>query len=229
MVRVDDAAIIRLERGGARFEVLADPDAVLAIREGKKVQLNDALAVTEIFKDARAADKAGTADIKKVFGTETVEDAAMEIILKGEFHLTTEQKRKMAQRVRNQVVEMIARNSVDPRTKLPHTRERIEWALNEAGVKIDDRPVARQVDEIIKKIRPVLPISFGTAVLEVIVPSQYAPSLYGMLKGMGKLTKEQWLANGSLQVRLEVPSGTKVDIMDKLGDATKGEAIIKEV
>ena len=228
MVRVDDAAIIRLERGG-RFEILADPDAVLAIREGKQVPLSDALAVMEIFKDARAADKASTADIKKAFGTETIEDAALEILKKGEFHLTTEQKREMVKRVRKQIIESIARNSVDPRTKLPHTRERIEWALKETGVKIDDRPVARQVDEIVKAIRPVLPISFGTTVLEIIVPSQYAPSLYGRLKGMGKLVKEQWLANGSLQVRLEVPSGAKVEIIGKLGDATRGETIVKEV
>lgn len=228
MVRVDDAAIIRLERGG-RFEVLADPDAVLKIREGKDVPLSEALAIVEIFKDARAADKVSIADIKKAFGTDSVEAVAYDILRKGEFHLTTEQKRTMVKRVRNQVIEMISRNSVDPRTKLPHTRERIEWALNEAKVKIDDRPVAQQVDGIVKMIRPVLPINFGTTVLELTVPSKYAPSLYGRIKGMGKLVKEQWLANGSLQVRLEVPSGAKVDVISKLGDATKGELIVKEV
>lgn len=228
MVRVDDAAIIRIERNG-RFEVLADPDAVLKIRGGKDVPLHEALAVVEIFKDARAADKASVADIHKAFGTDSIEAAAYEILRKGEFHLTTEQKRTMTKRVRNQIVETIARNSVDPRTKLPHTRERIEWALDEAKVKVDDRPVAQQVDEIVKAIRPVLPISFGTTVLELTVPSQYAPSLYGRLKGLGKLVKEQWLANGSLQVRLEVPSGAKVEVISKLGNATRGEIIVKEV
>jgi ribosome maturation protein SDO1 len=228
MVRVDDATIIRYEKNG-RFEVLADPDAVLAIRGGKNVPLHEALAIVEIFKDARAADKASLADIRKAFGTDDVGQAALEILLKGKFHLTTEQKRTMIKRVRNQVVSVIMMNSVDPRTKLPHTRERIEWALNETGVRIDDRPVAQQVDEIVKAIRSVLPINFGTTVLEITVPSQFAPSLYGKLKGMGKLLKENWLSNGSLQVRLEVPSGAKVDIMSKLGDATRGEVTFKEV
>jgi len=228
MVRVEDAAIVRLEKGG-KFEVLADPDAVLKIREGKQVPIHEALAIVEIFKDARAADKASLADIQEAFGTEDIEAAAYEILRKGEFHLTTEQKRRIIEKMRNRIIETIARNSVDPRTKLPHTRERIEWALKEAKVKIDDRPVAVQVDEIVKAIRPVLPVSFGTTVLEVIVPAAYAPSLYGRLKGMGKLLKENWLANGSLQVRIEVPSGSKVDVIAKLGDATRGEVIVKEV
>ncbi|MBR9689431.1 MAG: ribosome assembly factor SBDS, partial [Candidatus Altiarchaeota archaeon] len=137
-------------------------------------------------------------------------------------------KRTMIAVIRKQVIGIVMQNSMDPRTKLPHTRDRIEWAFNEAKVKVDFRPAREQVEGVLKEIRLVLPISFGTSKLQVIVPARYAPSAYGKIRGMGKLLKEQWLGNGSLEVTLEVPSGLKIDIMTELGDLTKGEAMVTE-
>jgi ribosome maturation protein SDO1 len=229
MVRVEDATVVKLKREGHDFEVLADPDAVLAIREGKDVSLDDALAIVEVFRDAHKGDHAGHDAMESAFGTDDPYSVADTIVREGEFHLTTEQKRKLAERKRNQLINEITVNSVDPRTNLPHTRERVERAMENARVRIDDRPVAQQLDEVVKALQPVLPLRFGTATLDIIVPAEFAPSLYGRLKGMGKLKSDKWLANGSLEAKLEVPSGAKADVISRLGNATKGEVIVKEV
>ena len=58
-------------------------------------------------------------------------------------------------------MEIIHRNGVDPKTKLPHPIQRLENAFEEAKIKIDERRSAEdQVKEILDKLRPVLPISF---------------------------------------------------------------------
>jgi len=229
MVRVDDATIIRYEKQGHRFEILADPDAVLAIREGKEVDLREAFAIVEVFKDARKADKASEETMQKVFGTINEEEIVLRIAKEGDFHLTTEQKRKIVEKIRKQIIESIARNSIDPRTKLPHTRERIELALEKAPVNIDMRPAMQQVQDVVKSLQPILPISFGKARLRIVVPAQYSQSTYGLVHKLGNVLREDWLADGSLQVRLEIPSGTKVDVMEQLGNAAKGEITIQEV
>jgi ribosome maturation protein SDO1 len=228
VVRIDEAIVVAYEKNGVSFEVLVDPNAVLDYREGKNVDARSALAVFEIFRDARKADKAGEADMVKAFGFSETEGVALEIMKKGEFHPTTEQKRQMLEKVRKQVIEMIVKNAVDPRTNLPHTRDRINWAIEEAKVKIDLRAPSQQVNEVVKEIRLVLPMRFGTAKLRVIVPSAFAHSIYGKIRSLGKVTRESWLANGSLQAVIEVPSGMKVDVITELGNFTKGEAIVKE-
>lgn len=229
MVRVDDATIIRYEKQGHRFEILADPDSVLAIREGKEVDLREAFAIVEVFKDARKADKAGEETMQEVFGTTNEEEIVLRIAKEGDFHLTTEQKRKIVEKIRKQIIDSIARNSIDPRTKLPHTRERIKLALEKTHVNITMRPAVQQVQDIVKALQPILPISFGKARLRLSIPAQYSQSTYGLVRKLGKVLREDWLADGSLQVKLEIPSGTKVDVMEQLGNAAKGEITIQEV
>lgn len=228
MVKIEEAVVVRYQKAGSTFEILVDPEAVMKLREGKEIDVGSALAVMEIFKDARKAEKASEAEMEKIFGTSDVIEVARRIMKEGEFHPTAEQRRKMVEQIRNQIIEIIARNSVDPRTGLPHTRERIERAMEEAKVHIKIAPPASQINEVIKALRPVLPLKFGTTKLEVIIPNRYAPALYGKLKSMAKILREDWLATG-LRAKVEIPAGYKVDFMEFLGNATRGEAIVKEV
>jgi len=57
MVKVEDAVIARWETQGSRFEVLVDPQAVQDLKDGKKVDLSDKLALDQVFKDAKKGDK----------------------------------------------------------------------------------------------------------------------------------------------------------------------------
>ncbi len=228
MVKIEDASNVSIDKNGIHFEILADPDAVLAFREGKEIRLRESLAVFEIFKNANRADTASESDLQKAFGTLELEVIIKEILKKGKFHPTTEQKKKMVEKVKLQLIELVVQNSVDPRNNLPHTRDRILWAFNEAKVKIELSSASEQLNGIVKELRLVLPLKFGTTKLRIVVPAKFAPSLYGKVKSLGKVLKESWLANGSLQATIEIPSGRKVDIMTELGDATKGEVMIKE-
>ncbi len=228
MVRIEDAIVVKYERDG-HFEVLADPEMALAIKEGRSQDVRGALAAFEVFKDARKAEKASESEIERVFDTLDLEAVAGEIIRKGEFNPTTEQKRRMIREIRNRLIELVRQNSLDPRTKLPHTRERIEWAFENARVKVELRPAEEQLQQVVKELRKVLPLSFGTAKLEVHVPAQHAPSLYGKLHKLGNVLKEEWLGDGSLMLRIEVPSGMKVDVISELGELTKGDVMVKEV
>ena len=57
---------------------------------------------------------------------------------------------------------MIHANGIDPKTNLPHPLQRIENALEEANVKIDEhKSEEKQVEEIVRKLQPILPIKFA--------------------------------------------------------------------
>lgn len=53
MVALEDAVIARLEYYGERFEVLVDPDLASDFKRGESINIDEILAVEEVFKDAK--------------------------------------------------------------------------------------------------------------------------------------------------------------------------------
>ncbi len=228
MVSLDEAIIARYDKKGKHFEILVDPKAVEMILEGKKIDIMQYLAIDLVFKDAKKGEKASEEALNEVFGTTDVAEIAIKIIKEGDFQLTTKQRKEMQERKRKAIVDYIAKSAMDPRTKLPHPRDRIERAIEEAGVHIDAfKPVEEQLKKVIDAIRPILPISIENVKIEVKIPAQYAGRAYGEIINMAKMLKEEWLADGSFKCVVEIPAGMQTQFYDKLNALTKGEVVTR--
>jgi ribosome maturation protein SDO1 len=225
MVKVDDAVIARWETGGSRFEVLVDPAAVQDLKDGKDVDLSDKLALDQVFKDAKKGEKISAEHLERTFHTSVLAEIAKQIVLKGEVQVTTEQRHRLQEAKRRQIVATIARNAMNPQTGAPHPPARIEAAMTEAKVHVDPfRPVDAQVQEVLAKLRPLLPIRLDVVRVRVKLPGQHYPRVIGELKGLGKLLDEQWLGDGSWTGVVEIPAGVQTELYEKLNARTKGAA-----
>lgn len=225
MVKVDDAVIARWETQGSRFEVLVDPLAVQMIKDGKDVDLSDKLALDQVFKDAKKGDKISEEHLEKTFHTRDLVAIARVIIQKGEVQVTTEQRHQLQETKRKQIVATIARNAMNPQTGAPHPPARIEAAMAEAKYHVDPfRSVDAQVQEVLAKLRPLLPIRFDVVKVRIKVPAQFYPHVIGEIKGLGKLSDENWLGDGSWSGILEIPAGIQTELYEKLNARTKGNA-----
>ena len=225
MVKVEDAVIARWETGGSRFEVLVDPAAVQELKDGKDIDLADKLALDQVFKDAKRGDKISEEHLEKTFHTRNLAAIAKQIVLKGEVQVTTEQRHQLQSAKLKQIVATIARNAMNPQTGAPHPPSRIEAAMTEAKVHVDPfRPVDQQVQEVIAKLRPLLPIRLDVVKVRVKLRAQHYPRVIGDLKGLGRLTDEQWLGDGSWSGILEIPAGVQTELYEKLNARTKGAA-----
>ncbi|MEM2918288.1 MAG: ribosome assembly factor SBDS [Candidatus Altiarchaeota archaeon] len=227
MVDINKASVIKLKISGENFEVLVDPDLAFDYRSGKNINIERILAIPEIFKDAKIGDKASLERMKQIFGTDDILKIADIIIKKGEFSLTTEQRRKILEEKRRQIINIIARNAIDPKTKLPHPPKRIEIAMEEAKVSIDFRKSAEeQVEDVVRAIRPLLPIKFETIKLAVKIPVQYYNSCYKKLREISEIQKEEWSAQDYLCL-VELPAGLQDEFYSSLNSLTHGEVKIK--
>jgi ribosome maturation protein SDO1 len=225
MVKVEDAVIARWETGGSRFEVLVDPEAVQALKDGRSVDLTDKLALDQVFKDAKKGDKISEEHLERTFHTRSLPEIARQIVLKGEVQVTTEQRHRLQTAKQKQIVATIARNAMNPQTGAPHPPARIEAAMTEAKVHIDPfRPVDAQVQEVLAKLRPILPIRLDVVKVRVKLPAQHYPRVIGELKGLGRLLDEQWLGDGSWSGILEIPAGVQTELYEKLNARTRGAA-----
>ncbi|RLE38861.1 ribosome assembly factor SBDS [Candidatus Woesearchaeota archaeon] len=222
--------LARLKKAGDVFEISIDPDAAIKYKEKGEIDIRDILTAQKIFSDAKRGMLASENRLKSVFGTIDVLQVAKKILDEGEIQLTEEYRRSLIERKRKRIVEIIHRNGIDPKTKLPHPVKRIENAFEEAKIKIDNYKTAEdQINDIIKKIRPVLPISFERKRFRVVIPAVYAGKVYRNLKQSGELSDEDWKNDGSFECVIEMPAGLVGEFFDKINDATHGESLIEEI
>ncbi|MCI4435997.1 MAG: ribosome assembly factor SBDS [Ignisphaera sp.] len=222
--------VARLEIKGKRFEVLVDPYKAYRFKEGEKISIEEVVVGDYIYKDAKRGLKASPNELKEIFGTDDIFKIAVEIIKNGELQLTAEQRRQLLEMKRKQIVYTIAKSAVDPVTKTPIPPTRIEKAIEEAKVRIDlYKPVEAQVPDIVKAISKVLPIKIARALLQIIVPAEYAAKASNQLMKLGVVKKSTWLADGSLLLEIEIPAGMQTEVIDKVNNLTRGAATVKVI
>ena len=223
-----DVTVVKYSFEGEKFEILVKPDPALEYKLGKRKDISSVLVADEIYTNSSKGTRASTDKLLKVFKTDDPLSIAEQILKKGELNLTTDQRRRMMEEKRKQIVEFIAKTYVDPRSHFPHPPLRIEQSMKDAKVVIDpQRSVDDQIKEIVEKLRSVIPLKSENLDLEIIIPAQYAAQSYSVLKSHGTLKREDWLANGSLKAILEIPAAARPNVIDRLGSITKGTATIE--
>ena len=227
MTRKQDYVVAWMEVKGKRFEVLARPEHVFKFREGEKVDIDDVLWTDTIYRDSRKGLRASPEELKKAFGTDDTSKIAERIVKEGEIQLTEEQRRKMLEAKRRQIINYIARNAIDPVTKTPIPASRIEAAMEEARVSIDlYKDAESQAVEIVRRLQPILRIKLAKAVIEARIPPQYSGRAYSELQRLGELKRIDWSNDGSLLVEIEVPAGAQIEVASKIQNIARGQAVI---
>ncbi|MFH1332359.1 MAG: ribosome assembly factor SBDS [archaeon] len=229
MVSVDEAVIARYKVRNLNFEILVDCDKALEFREGK-ASLDETLVTNSVFSDVKKGEHAKEADLLAAFKTADYRQVSEQIIKHGEIQLTQEHRNKMREELRKKIVNMIHRNAIDSKTGLPHPPQRIELAMEQAKVRIDEfKKAEEQLHEIVEELRPILPIKFEIRELAVKIPAKYTSQSYHILKDYGKILRDEWQNDGSLVCLVELPAGLSEEFEDALNKLTHGEVDIKIV
>ena len=227
MISLDEAVTARLESHGARFEVLVDPDAALAIkREEFDGEIEDVIAAEDVFENASRGDRPAESDLEDVFGTTDPIEIIPEVIRQGEIQITAEQRREMQEQKHRKLVDTIVRNAVNPQMDdAPHPPERIESALEEAGFSVDPMdPVEEQVDDALDALRPVIPIRFDEVAVASRVPPEHAGSAQAQIREFGDLEREEWQSDGSWIGVVRFPAGLQDEFYNLVNEVSSGEA-----
>ena len=216
MVSLDDAVLARLEKGGKRYEVLVDPALVEAFKhDPSSVDIREFLAMDEVFHDARGGERPTEEAIENVFETQDITAITTMILQKGSIQLTTDQRKAMVQSMRQKIIHHIHTQAVDPKTKAPHPKTRLELALEESRYSVDPfKRLEEQVKDAIAKLKPLIPLSFETVRMAFKVPGSAYGSVSQLLRSYQQ--KEGWLEDGSWACVVELPAGMKGELIGQV-------------
>ncbi|KER05344.1 Ribosome maturation protein SDO1, partial [Marine Group I thaumarchaeote SCGC AAA799-E16] len=103
-----DVTVARFSFEGEKFEILVKPDPALEYKLGKKKDISAILVSDDIYTDSGKGTKPSTEKLLKAFKTEDQTEIARIIMQKGDLNLTTDQRRKMIDDKKKQIVEYIA-------------------------------------------------------------------------------------------------------------------------
>lgn len=223
------SSIVRLMLNADKFEILVKPDPALDYKLGKKIDISSILISDEIYSDANKGTRVPDEKLIKNFKTKDQTEIAKQILEHGDVNLTTDQRRRMVEEKKKQIIQYISRNFIDPKTHLPHPPLRIENAMEQIRLVIDPfkRP-EEQAKKIIDPLRKILPLKSENLQLVVTVPSQFSAQSYSIIKGIGDLKDEKWLQDGSLKVIIEINAGIRLTFIERINSITKGSAHIQE-
>ncbi len=222
--------VARMTHDGEHFEILVKPQLAFSYRLGKTTSIPELLVTDTIFTDAGKGLRVSEDKLQEVFGTTNPIKIASIILKKGTLQLTTEQRKQLVEDKRRQIISVISRQCVDPKTDLPHPPMRIEHAMKQIHFSIDPfRDVEEQAREIIKLLRPILPLKMEQVSVAVRIPPEHASKVYGTVKGFGVIKREQWQADGSWSATVEMPAGLYGPFLEKMGKITRGNLEAKRV
>jgi len=219
--------IARLRHESKIFETMVDLDNAMKLKKGEEVNINDVTRDNVVWNDLKKGLRAGEDDLKKAFGTIEFNSVVEKIVRKGNLEVTQEYRDEAVEIRKKQIVDFLVRNAVDSRTDRPFTPDTIENAISQAGIKIDNQPVERQIKNVIEGLKKNIGIKIETKKILVKVPAEHTGRVYGVIQEYKE--KENWLQDGSLEVVLNIPVGLQSEFYDKLNGVTHGSAVTSEI
>ena len=226
----DKYTLVKYSHGGEKFEILVDPDKGLAYKKGEPADITNVLLVDTIFTDSGKGEKASATKLEGIFGTSDPYEIAAIMFDKGTFQLSAVQRKEILDQKTKQIISIISRTYVDPRTKLPHPPLRVENALNQTRIVIDPFIDAKsQIKTIVDAMRPILPMSVENVEIAIKIPAEYSSKSYGIVKDLAEIKRDEWTTDGSWVAMVSISAAMKGELLDRLGKATQGNLQTKIV
>lgn len=215
----------RIKLKNKHYEIQVDLDEALKIKDGRG-DIVYALDSKNIFYDIKKGTVASKSDLQDAFNTVDFYEAAKKIIVSGEIQKTQEFRDAEKEKKIKQVLNLIIRNAIDQHGR-PFTEERLKTAIQQIHFNFDNRPPEQQMQELVKKLKEIIPIKIETKKIRLTIPARFTGQVYGIIKDYKE--SEDWLANGDLQVITNIPPGFLIDFYEKLNSVTHGAIQSEEI
>lgn len=174
-IKLTNVSIVRLKKGGKRFEIACYKNKVQEWRNGVETNLDDVLQIANVFVNVSKGELAKHQDLQKAFGTTDTDEIVKEILKKGELQVGEKEREHDLSALRKEIATLVAEKCVDPATQRPYPVGVIDKAMAEAGFSVKQGKTAKsQVSEVIRLLQTEskLPIQRARMRVRVTMPTK---------------------------------------------------------
>ncbi|CCM01426.1 uncharacterized protein FIBRA_03477 [Fibroporia radiculosa] len=169
-IKLTNVSVVRLKKGGKRFEVACYKNKVQEWRSGVETNLDDVLQIANVYINVSKGELAKSQDLQKAFGTTDVDRIVSEILKKGELQVGEKEREHDLSSIRREIATLVAEKCVDPATQRRYPVGIIEKALVDAGFSVRPGKNAKsQVSECIKLLQTESKLPIQRARMRVFI------------------------------------------------------------
>jgi ribosome maturation protein Sdo1 len=142
------------------LEILCKPETIVKYRANKLPMSSVVITDDAIYKNIKKGNVASDKDITKAFGQKLELNDALDLMLqKGDFQLTTKERRELIDQRMSRLLEYFHTHYIDPTTNVAHPITRLQATFSQIKAKVNyEMPFDKNVELIRKDMLGVLPI-----------------------------------------------------------------------
>ncbi|KAF9513456.1 hypothetical protein BS47DRAFT_1329586 [Hydnum rufescens UP504] len=195
-IKLTNVSVVRLKKGGKRFEIACYKNKVQEWRTGVETDLDEVMQISNVFMNVSKGQVASSEDLKKAFAKTDVNEIVKEILKKGELQVGEKERAHDLENLWKEIANMVAEKCVDPTSQRPYPVGMIEKGMTEAGVSVKIGKSAKsQVLECIKLLQTnsTLPIQRSRMRVRIVMPTKDGKRLKEkIVEGAEKVEGEEW-------------------------------------
>ncbi|KAG9510732.1 Ribosome maturation protein SBDS, partial [Fragariocoptes setiger] len=158
-IRLTNVAVVRMKRGGKRFEIACYKNKVVSWRNKVEKDVDEVLQTDNVFSNVSKGTIAKKDDLVKCFGHDDIKKICIEILDKGELQVSEKERQAQLEASFKDVATIVSEKCVNPETKRPHPVSIIEKAMKQIHFSVNQKKNSKQQAlEVIKKLKDVIPI-----------------------------------------------------------------------
>lgn len=172
-VRFTNVAVVRLKRGGKRFEIAAYKNKVIEWRNKITTDLDEVLQTPTIFTNVSKGVVAKKELLEKCFGTRDKVKICEMILEKGEMQVSGEERKQQYETLFNDIATIVAEKCINPETGRPLTAGMVKKAMKDIHFSVNpSRNAKQQALDVIRllKEKPDFPIARAQMRLRILLP-----------------------------------------------------------
>lgn len=223
-IRLTNVAVVRMKKGGKRFEIACYKNKVISWRKNIEKDLDEVLQIQSVFTNVSKGAMAKREDLIAAFGKDDITEICKEILNKGELQVSEKERHTELASMFKDIATNVADKCVDPETKRPYSVSLIEKAMKDIHFSVKpNKNVKQQVLEVIGLLKADLPIERAHMRIQVSVGStKEAKQILEKLKPLcSSIEHDDW-NTGCTSLTCLIDPGQYKTIDDLIRKDTKG-------
>ncbi|XP_028321434.1 ribosome maturation protein SBDS [Gouania willdenowi] len=184
-IRLTNVAVVRMKKGGKRFEIACYKNKVMSWRSGAEKDLDEVLQTHSVFVNVSKGQVAKREDLSKAFGTEDQTEICKQILSKGELQVSDRERQSQLETMYRDIATIVADKCVNPDTRRPYTVSLIESAMKDIHYSVKpNKSTKQQALEVIRQLKETMEIQRAHMRLRLLLPAKDAKKLKEKLKSL---------------------------------------------
>ncbi|PIK46673.1 putative ribosome maturation protein SBDS-like isoform 1 [Apostichopus japonicus] len=230
-IRHTNVAIVRMKKGGKRFEIACYKNKVQSWRKQVEQDIDEVLQTHSVFLNVSKGQQARKADLVKAFATDDETEICKQILAKGELQVSEKERNQNLESMFRDIATVVAEKCINPETKRPYTVGMIERAMKDIHFSVKpNRNTKQQALAVIKMLKETnnFPIDRAEMKLKITLPGKEAKKIKTKLTPLIKKIDEEDFAQNLEMVCLVDPGSFRA-IDEMIQKETRGRGSLEVI